>query len=73
MNNRRIPLLGVAFTVGAILTLGACSSDSSDTTIVTADSVAAGPVTSAAMTTDAMTTDAMTTDAMTTDATTTGP
>ena len=67
MNNRRIPILGVALALGAILTLGACSSDSSDTTIVSADSVV-DSVVADSMTSDAMETEAMMSEAMNTDA-----
>ena len=42
MNNRRIPWFGSALALGAVLTLGSCSSNSSDATIVSAESVAAG-------------------------------
>ena len=69
MNTRRNTRFAVALAMGAVVTLGACSSGSSDTTLVTSTDSA---VSTAAMTTDAMTSDAAATEAMTSDAMTTG-
>ncbi len=75
MINRRPTRFAVALALGAIVTLGACSSDSSDTTVVAADSavtsdaITTEAVTSdAAMASDAASTEAMSSDAMTTEA-----
>ena len=76
MTNHRILVLGAAFTVGALVVFGACSSDDSDSTSVTVESIASdsagGVLSSDAMTSDAMTSEAMGSDAMTTDVMTTG-
>lgn len=68
MFTRRTSRLSVAFALGTMLTLGACSSDSSDTTLVSSDSITTEAVASDAMTTEAMSSDAVTTDAVTTEA-----
>lgn len=61
-----MPILGITIAMGAVLALGACSSDSSDTTIVSAESVVADSVPTDAAATEAMTSDAMASDALTT-------
>ena len=69
----------IALALGAIVTLGACSSDSSDTTVVAVDSAvssdaaatdaaATEAMTSDAASTETMTSEAMTSEAMTSDA-----
>jgi pentapeptide MXKDX repeat protein len=68
MTTRRTSVFAVAFALGTLVTLGACSSDSSDTTIVATDSIAADSVASDAVATDAMTGDAMASEAMASDA-----